>query len=69
MLSMNNFKFDDFVDRIYPIVIELEIKDTIDTYRSAANFTRRTLGSVASLLAANFYQGNPDRNHTLWNIN
>ena len=27
-----------------------------------------TLGSVASLLAAAFYQGNPDRNHKLWNI-
>jgi hypothetical protein len=27
-----------------------------------------TLGSVASLLAATFYQGNPDRNHKLWNI-
>ena len=29
VLSLNNSKFDDFVDRIYPI--ELEIKDTIDT--------------------------------------
>jgi hypothetical protein len=29
---------------------------------------RRTLGSVASLLAATLYQGNPDRNHKLWNI-
>jgi hypothetical protein len=27
-----------------------------------------TLGSVASLLAATLYQGNPDRNHMLWNI-
>jgi len=27
-----------------------------------------TLGSVASLLAATIYQGNPDRNHKLWNI-
>jgi hypothetical protein len=26
------------------------------------------LGSVASLLAAILYQGNPDRNHKLWNI-
>jgi hypothetical protein len=25
-------------------------------------------GSVASLLAATLYQGNPDRNHKLWNI-
>jgi hypothetical protein len=29
---------------------------------------KTTLGSVASLLAATLYQGNPDRNHTLWNI-
>jgi hypothetical protein len=27
-----------------------------------------TLGSVATLLAATLYQGNPDRNHKLWNI-
>jgi hypothetical protein len=27
-----------------------------------------TLGSLASLLAATLYQGNPDRNHRLWNI-
>ena len=27
-----------------------------------------TLGSVDSLLAATLYQGNPDRNHKLWNI-
>jgi hypothetical protein len=27
-----------------------------------------TLGSVASLLAATLYQGNPDRDHKLWNI-
>jgi hypothetical protein len=26
------------------------------------------LGSVASLSAATLYQGNPDRNHKLWNI-
>jgi hypothetical protein len=27
-----------------------------------------TPGSVASLLAPTLYQGNPDRNHKLWNI-
>jgi hypothetical protein len=27
-----------------------------------------TLGSVASLLVSTLYQGNPDRNHKLWNI-
>ena len=33
VLSLNNYTFGDFVDRIYPI--ELEIKDTTDTDRSA----------------------------------
>jgi hypothetical protein len=33
VLSLNNCKFGDFVDRIYPI--ELEIKGTIYTARSA----------------------------------
>jgi hypothetical protein len=27
-----------------------------------------TLGSVATLLAATLFQGNPDMNHKLWNI-
>ena len=34
VLSLNNSRFGDFVDRIYPI--ELEIKDTIDIDRSAS---------------------------------
>ena len=34
VLSLNNTKFGDFIDRIYPI--ELEIKDTIDAARSAS---------------------------------
>ena len=29
---------------------------------------RGTFGSVASLLAETLYQGNPDRNHKVWNI-
>ena len=33
-LSLKNFRFCDFVDRIYPI--ELEIKDSTDTDRSAS---------------------------------
>ena len=36
VLSLNNSKFDDFVHHIYPI--ELEIKDTTDTDRSASYF-------------------------------
>ena len=34
VLSLNNSRFGDFVDRIYPI--ELEIKDTTYTDRSAS---------------------------------
>jgi hypothetical protein len=34
VLSLNNSRFGDFVDRIFPI--ELEIKDTTDTDRSAS---------------------------------
>ena len=34
VLSLNNSRFGDFVDRIYPIV--LEIKDTTDTDTSAS---------------------------------
>jgi hypothetical protein len=34
VLSLNNSRFGDFVDRIYPI--ELEIRDTTDTDRSVS---------------------------------
>ena len=34
VLSLHNSRFGDFVDRIYPI--QLEIKDTTDTDRSAS---------------------------------
>jgi len=34
VLPLNNSRFGDFVDRIYPV--EFEIKDTIDTDRSAS---------------------------------
>ena len=33
-----------------------------------STLTKGTIGSVACLLAATLYQGNPDRNHKLWNI-
>jgi hypothetical protein len=33
-----------------------------------STLSKGTFGSVASLLAATPYQGNPDRNHKLWNI-
>ena len=34
VLSLNNSKFGDYVERIYPI--ELEMKDTTDTVKSAS---------------------------------
>ena len=34
VLSLNNSKFGDYAERIYPI--ELEIKDTTDTVKSAS---------------------------------
>jgi hypothetical protein len=72
VLSLNTSRFGNFVDPIYPI--ELEIKDTADTDRSASYIDlhfeidsegRERIGSVASLLAATLYQGNPERNHKL----
>jgi hypothetical protein len=55
-----NSRFGDFVDRIYPI--EVEIKGTTDTDRSASYL------NLHLALAATPYQGNSDRNHKLWNI-
>jgi hypothetical protein len=34
----------------------------------ASTLPKGTIGSLASLLAPTLYQGNPDRNHKLWNI-
>ena len=33
-----------------------------------STWPRGTLGSIAHLLATTLYQGNPERNHKLWNI-
>jgi len=38
VLSINNSRSDDFVDRIHPVV--LEIKDTTDTARSSLHIDR-----------------------------
>jgi hypothetical protein len=35
---------------------------------TTSTLPKGTLGSVASLLGATLYQGNPDRNLKLWNI-
>jgi hypothetical protein len=41
---------------------------TVNQVMVTSTLPKGTLGSVASLLAATLYQGNPDRNHKLWNI-
>jgi hypothetical protein len=33
-----------------------------------STLAKGTLGTVAFLLATTLYQGNPDRNHRLWDI-
>ena len=38
------------------------------TVKSVVKLSKWWLGSVASLWGATFYQGNPDRNHKLWNV-
>jgi hypothetical protein len=48
---------------IYVIVCDAYIRNVM-----TSTSPRGTLGSVSSLLAATLYQGNPDRNHKLWNI-
>jgi hypothetical protein len=55
VLSINNYRFGDFDDRIYPIVVE--IKDA-----------RETRGSVFSLLVATLSQGYSKRYYKLCNI-
>ena len=47
-----------FVTRIFQKIFEV----------MTSTLPKGTLGSVSSLLAATLYQGNPDRNHKLWNI-
>jgi hypothetical protein len=41
VLSINDHTFGDFVDRIYPIVVE--IKDATDIYKSASYLEKGTL--------------------------
>jgi hypothetical protein len=60
VLSLNNSKFGDFVDRIYPI--ELEIKDTTDTYRSASYFDLHLETDSAGRLGTKLYDKRDDFN-------
>ena len=53
----------------YPWSLVTEIfHDDKPSHDDDFNLTNGNIGSVASLLAATLYQGNPDRNHKLWNI-
>ena len=63
VLSLNNSRFGDFVDRIYPI--ELEIKDTTDTDRSASYLDLHfEIDSEGRLRTLNVNQSTMSR---LWN--
>jgi hypothetical protein len=53
VISLNNSRFSEFVDRIYRKILEVMTS---------------TLCSVAALLAATLYQGHRDWNKKLWNI-
>ena len=53
VLSLNNSRFGDFVDRIYPI--DLEIKDTTDTDRSASYLGIRLENDSEGRLKTNLY--------------
>ena len=53
VLSLNNSRFGDFFDRIYPI--ELEIKDTIDTATSAPYLDLRLEIDSEDRLRTKFY--------------
>jgi hypothetical protein len=46
VLSLNDYRFGDFVDHIYHI--ELEMKDTTDTDRSASYLDRKTFEVMTS---------------------
>jgi hypothetical protein len=81
VLSLNNSRFGDFVDRIYPIEFETypwsfvtqifhngqpsQGVDRIIFEVMTSTLPKGIIGSVASILAANLYQGNPDRKKKL----
>jgi len=60
VLSLNNSRFGDFVDRIYPI--ELEIKDTTDTNRSASYLDLYLEMDSEGLLRTKLYNKGDDFN-------
>jgi hypothetical protein len=66
VLSLNNSRFGDFVDRIYPI--ELEIKDTTDTDRSASYFNLHLEVDSDGRLRTKLYDKGDDFNFPIVNF-
>ena len=65
-MSKNNSMFGDFVDRIYPI--ELEIKDTTDTKRSALYLDLHLEIDSEGLLGTKIYDKRHDFNFPIVNF-
>jgi hypothetical protein len=66
VLSLNNSRLSDFVDRIYPI--ELEIKDTTDTDRSASYLDLHLEIDSEGRLRTIFYDKRDDFNFPIVNF-
>ena len=66
VLSRKNHRFYDFVDRIYPI--ELEIKDTTDTVRSASYPALNLEFNSAGRLRTKLYDKRDDFNFPIVNF-
>ena len=63
VLSLNIFRFGDFVDRIYPI--KLEVKDTTDTYRYVSYLVLHRVIDSEGRLRTKPYDKSDDFNFTL----
>ena len=66
VLSLNNYKFGDIVDRIY--LIELEIKDTTDTESSAAHRDLHLETDSEGRLGTKLYDKRDDFNFPIVNF-
>ena len=66
VLSLNNSRFGDFVDRIYPV--ELEIKDTTDTDRSASYLDLHLVINSEGRLRTKLYDKRDDFNFPIVNF-
>jgi hypothetical protein len=66
VLSLSNSRFGDFVDRIYSI--ELEIKDTTDTDRSASNLDLHLEIDSEGRLKTKLYDKRDDLNFPIMNF-